>query len=497
MRRVCLGVLLMCMVCWSAVLSAPIAGASSYSMRDYAHPSWWSKLQHLSTSGTSVTRASSPVISGGANVDVSREVGPQSETSIAIDPSNPGIIVAGSNEIARLPMRSYRSFDRGRTWAGVDLPLPAPRTNNGFDFGSDPGVAWDVHGNVYYSYIVVFFSAGGAVNGSEVAVARSHDDGRTWKATYFNLAKGGAKFNDKPMIAVDTSPASPNEGTIYVAWDTTNGTGGSPSTTGILVSHSTDGGKTFSGPVFASQTLAGPRFGFGADPYVAPDGTVHVAWHDFEADAIVESSSRNAGRSFGPTHTIAPTVVPFGLSIPAEATRGIVVYPACASDLSSGPHRGELYCSWMDLNGASGTDVFAAHSTDAGLTWSGREVVNDDHAGLGNDQFNQWLSVDPSDGAVYVSFSDTRLDLRHVTTNEFLSASGGGHASFGPNARVSTAPTNEAATGADSGDQYGDYEGLSALDGVIRPIWTDRRASLPNRLNEEVFTALVPKARAS
>ena len=40
------------------------------------------------------------------------------------------------------------------------------------------------------------------------------------------------------------------------------------------------------------------------------------------------------------------------------------------------------------------------------------------------------------------------------------------------------------------GNQYGDYEGLAALNGVVRPVWTDRRqAVIDLGLREEVFTA--------
>ncbi len=290
------------------------------------------------------------------------------------------------------------------------------------------------------------------------------------------------------MITVDNTPGSPYFGTVYVAWDTTNGSGGVPSTTGILVSRSTDEGKSFSRPVFASDTLGGPRFGFGADPFVAPDGTLHVAWHDYVANAVVESASTDGGQSFGPTRTIAPTVLPFETSVPAQASRGVVVYPACDADASQGPQRGTLYCSWMDANGASGTDIFEARSTDAGGTWSNPVVVNDDRAGVHNDQFNQWLAVDPVTGVVALSWNDTRLDRTHTATNVFAAQSVDG-SSFSPNVRVTTAPTDESAPGADAGNQYGDYEGLDAYGGHVHPVWTDRRAALPNQLDEEVFTA--------
>src|SRR5262249_33169600 len=144
-----------------------------------------------------------------------------SETSITINPSDPSNIVGGSNEIDRLPMRGYFSSDGGKTFGAVDLPLPPPTSTNGTDFGSDPGVAFDTRGDVYYSYLVVFFHRFfDSVQGSEMAVAKSTDGGKTWpQVTYFNYTTGNGKFNDKPMIAVDTNPNSPFRDNVYVAWD--------------------------------------------------------------------------------------------------------------------------------------------------------------------------------------------------------------------------------------------------------------------------------------
>src|SRR6266487_7011077 len=176
-------------------------GASAYSQ-----PTWWQKFETVSAPG--FQPLPSPGNTGsvlvGSNIDVSNEPGPQSETSIAINPASPKQIVAGSNEIDRLPMRGYFSSDGGKTWGAVDLPLPPPATTNGTDFGSDPGVAFDTHGNVYYSYIVVFFNRFFAsIQGTEMAVAKSSDGGQTWPhVTFFNFQSGSGKFNDKPMIAV-------------------------------------------------------------------------------------------------------------------------------------------------------------------------------------------------------------------------------------------------------------------------------------------------------
>src|SRR5581483_8396981 len=124
-----------------------------------------------------------------------------------------------SNEIFRLPMRAYFSSDGGTSWGGVDLPLP-PAKGNGFAFGSDPSLAFDTLGHVFYSYIVVYVGNGNGINGTALAVSRSNDGGRTYpQFTLFSTAGGGDHFNDKPMIAADTNPSSPFRDSIYVAWD--------------------------------------------------------------------------------------------------------------------------------------------------------------------------------------------------------------------------------------------------------------------------------------
>ncbi len=475
-------------------VALPAAGATNSGASAYSQPTWWQKFQTVSAPGFKPLPGpgTTQSVAVGSNVDVSNEPGPQSETSIAINPSAQSQIVAGSNEIFRLPMRGYFSVNGGSSWGGVDLPLPPPLTINGTDFGSDPSVAWDTHGNVFYAYIVVFFSSGFpngvAINGTEMAVARSSDGGRTWKSTFFALQPGETKFNDKPYIAVDDNPSSPHRDTVYVAWDRFDGS--ASSFNGVLVSHSTDGGMTFSAPVFASSTASGPKGDIGADPFVGPDGTLHVAWHDVQNNAIVEASSTDGGNSFGSTHTIAPTQLAFDVAIPAMATRRALVYPACGADTSTGPNRGTLYCSWMDETSSSGTDVFVSRSTNSGATWSGPLRVNDDPAGVADDQFNQWLAVDPSDGSVNLSWNDTRNDPAHLSTDIFYARSTDGGLSFAKNVQVTTAPTNETCCGADLGNQYGDYEGIAAMDGSIHPVWTDRRAAVAS-LDEEVFTATI------
>src|SRR5579863_6303756 len=129
------------------------------------NPTWWNKYQQLLRHGSGGNANSSAQSSVGPNVDASSECGPQSETFIAINPSQPQNLASGSNEIFRLPMRGYFSTDAGSSWGGVDLPLPAAK-GNGFVFGSDPSLAFDTRGNVFYSYINVYVGRGKGINGT-------------------------------------------------------------------------------------------------------------------------------------------------------------------------------------------------------------------------------------------------------------------------------------------------------------------------------------------
>jgi hypothetical protein len=463
------------------------------------NPLWWDKYQYLLHNGADAGGGPSASLSLGSNVDVSNECGPQSETYITLDPSTPTRLAAGSNEIFRLPMRGYFSTDGGSTWGGVDLPLPPAIGANGIDFGSDPSLAFDTRGNVFYSYIVVFFGSGNGINDTEMAVARSTDGGRTYpSATFFSFEGGENHFNDKPMITADTNLSSPFRDRIYVAWDAASG--GSVSG-GIRVGRSIDHGATFA--VNRADDPKGPGRSIGAVPFVGPLGELYVAWNDFGANVIAFNRSTDGGATWGQAHAIASKAAIFDVGIPAEFNRRALVYPSCDTDRSRGRHNGRLYCSYMDLTPAGNTDILLTFSDDQGANWSAPASVTDPLPSV--DRFNHWMSVDPVTGEVNVSFYDTRNDttgFRYETDVYLARSTNGGH-SFGPNTLVTTAKSNEhdcggvfPCAGINYGNQQGDYEGLVSFGGTAHPIWTDSRRQLESvpgcsRLMEEVFTAVV------
>ncbi len=453
------------------------------------NPTWWAKYQYLSQNAASPGGGPGSSLTVGSNVDVSNECGPQSETYITLNPASSKSLAAGSNEIFRDPMRGYFSTDSGSTWGAVDVPLPPPlQGTNDTRFGSDPSLVFDSRGNLFYSYIVVYFGAGNGVDGSQMAVARSTDGGKSYpQLTLFGFQSGSNHFNDKPMITADSNPASPFRDRVYVAWDAASG--GNAIDGGIRLARSSDAGATFS--VARVDNPSGPSQGIGAVPFVGPNGEVYVAWNDYKNNLIAFNSSFDGGATWNAQRTLSQKTAAFDVGIPAELFRRALVYPACDADRSAGAHRGRLYCSWMDLTPAGVTDILSSFSDDRGLTWTVPLPVTDQLPQL-VDRFNQYTRNDPTSS-------------RFMTDTFFTQSVDGGVTFRSPNVRVSSVSSNEhdcngvfPCLAIDYFNQQGDYEGLASRGGISHPIWTDSRRQLEsssgcktNLLMEEVFTTTV------
>jgi hypothetical protein len=384
------------------------------------------------------------------NVQVNVEVNQPEETSIGINPRNPDNVVA----VAQVPCHYYSSFDAGMNWAEGNIEDP-------YSLG-DPAIAFDRLGNAYYCYIGVWSHSGIYIN-------RSTDGGVTWweYGTPVVEHDGSVPFEDKSYPSCDWTN-SPHSGNVYVAWTRFSMYGSSDpaDSTWIYFSRSTDLAETFSEPLRISDqggnAIDSDDTVEGAVPGVGPDGTVYVSWSG--PRGIEFDRSTDGGGTFGPDRVISDQPGGWDFDIPGILRAN--GFPVTKADISYGPYRGRVYVNWSDRRHGD-TDIFLIYSDDGGETWGPRIRVNDDPIGNGADQFFNWFDVDPVTGFVYIVFYDRRAFPPESTeTDVFLAISEDGGATF-QNVRISESPFVP-----NPGVFFGDYNGISAFAGRVRPLWT-------------------------
>ncbi|UCH93372.1 MAG: exo-alpha-sialidase [Candidatus Aminicenantes bacterium] len=420
--------------------------------------------------------APSRTMSAGANINITNLNERNSESFIAVDYSNPQFLIAGANNISGSGrQRQFWSSDGGVTWSSTELPLVP-----GSAFHADPAVAWTTDGTAWAATL--------GINRTEtsikVQVYKSTDRGATWS---FVKTVSTGNSNDKELMWIDTHSTSPYKDNIYVAWDVTG--------RGMRFVRSTDKGATWS----AVTNLSGDS-AIGAHLASGPSGELYVAWPDVTSQEIRVRKSTDGGATFGPTKKIVTTNGSYDISIPAMCYRKVLIYVSIGVDRSNSPRKGWVYAAWMDRNGsdpdpgcagvdsASNTNIYFSRSTDEGNTWSAPTVIHTNPEKT--DQFNQWMDVDPDKGEIHVIFYDTRDDPGRKKAHVYYIRSEDGGNTWVNETRVTTAFSDETASPADLGNQYGDYNGLVAYRSIAHPVWTDRRDGVPGD-KEQIFTARI------
>ena len=356
------------------------------------------------------------------------------------------------------------SQDAGRTWqsaSGVEPP--------NYRVSGDVSVAFDNQGHAFLCYMAFDklgsfnYWARGASRGG-LFVRRSLDGGKTWEANHVPIiehpTEPGIPFEDKPYMVSDNTQ-SRYAGNLYVGW-----TRWTLTDSEILLSRSTDDGKTWSQPIEIDRHPGLPRDDNGAaegfDGTVAPDGTLYVVWS--QGNDILLTSSRDGGKTFSRARAIIHTA-PIMFAIQTlERANG---FPQIAID----PRSGRLYVTWSDYRNGD-LDVFCATSANKGRSWSSPVRVNNDPIHNGAEQFFQWLAVDPTDGAVNVLFYDRRGDPQGLKQIVALARSTDGGRSFA-NYAWTTEPFEA------GGVFFGDYTGLAAFGGRVYGVWTEKPAPAP------------------
>jgi Neuraminidase (sialidase) len=259
-------------------------------------------------------------------VQASGDGAPVNEDPIATNLRNPNQLLTGGNDFScPNTLGFYASNDGGSTWTHTCFP--------GTNGEGDSIVGYDLN-NVAYA---------GGVENSSVFLSASTDNGQTWSTPKLVTGPTFGYLADKPWLEIDTNPSSPFKNALYVSVTQLD-----PNTDSqITVSHSNDGGKTWTTRnVAPMQTFPNDVDQF-TDLAVGADGTVYVSWLRCPAvsgecagqvSQLLLSKSSDGGNTWSSPVTIAnPTLAPASASATfpsmqssARATRRRCMSPSIA-----------------------------------------------------------------------------------------------------------------------------------------------------------------------
>jgi hypothetical protein len=477
----------------------------------------------------------------------------QNEPAVAINPRNPRLMVASSNDACTVVhfgdgwLGFYVSRDGGSNWVNSLLPgyptdtsaegRESPVFNRAWNTG-DPIMDWDNDNRLFLGGVA--FNRVNPHGNSFITPTNADVIVSTWVVddapasplgmNYLRTVVVGegtpsqffrGRFNDKPSLRVDDWPKSPHQGNVYVAWTLYSGIVGQ---TQIRFARSTDHGVTFSTP---KKVTPQPFSGHATDIAVAPDGTVYVAWRQFDTDnpkvgdAIVIARSTDGGQSFAEPQVVR-SILPydrfdrnlFGDEVVDcgdgffECVSQFVFHRTSTLPQIVADGQGTVFATWEELvsqndNGdtyrpdGQGTAV-VSKSTDGGRTWSA--PVRIDPTGAGH----QWwpnIEFDRAKSVLVAIYYDSREDPSYAPNrppgntaaatspcdgaltcnvlNTYLATSVDGVS--WTRTKVSSVghqPEYEMYDNLD-GTFHGDYLGIDAFDGVVFGVWTDNRDVVP------------------
>jgi hypothetical protein len=384
------------------------------------------------------------------------------------NPLNPKHLLLGSFD-GNCPPPSLLGFhlsrDGGSTWNPPTCMPTIITTQRVYWPEFDPLVGYDRNG---VAYIAGSYGDSKVLGYGLIALQESID-GTHWSKPAVALrhpGQGNYPFNT--WLTVDTSASSPRVNSLYVSGVMRLDQGIKSQ---LLVSHSTDGGVTWTQAAAERVQLAIDNFTRMA---VGRDGTVYLTWMRCQTPNIcgdahmMFSESTDGGNTWSQPVQVAAVKLPHYWWLP-NTSPGIRVYnyPVIGVDNSNGPHAGNLYVVMYTWTGTY-LRVLVVRSTDGGNSWSKPVPVapaNDTH-----DQFFPSLSVSPT-GKVGVSWLDRRNDPNNIDYQTFATISSDGGRSFQPNWQLTTAFSNPDTNGAYN--WMGDYTGNTWAGPDFLAAWMD------------------------
>jgi hypothetical protein len=422
----------------------------------------------------------------GLEVNVSNAPGAQAETMVAVDPSDPNVLVGGSNDIlgdgedaAFGGMRAYTSTDGGKTWkTTAALPLPGGMSR-GDGCTGDPTLAVDLKGREFYGFIHVphclldYF-------GMQLYVAWRPSATAPWRTSATPVAPVRVPhLDDKPALIADLGRTSRHPNRLYIAFTRITKT-----TAAIMISHSDDGALHWSGatPVSPVYKKLGPSYGGLAS---LPNGAVAASWE--RQDGSVYLAKSTDGVRFGAPHLLGRLPVPplkkkkkyteaelecKGVPVPSQPGRCISAAPSIVADTSAGSHAGTIYAAWTEKGADGSTDV-VERSFSSNLT-AGPSIQ---FAGTGkSDQMEPAITVDRTTGTVVLCYYDSSGDWTRIHVMYTCTESRDGGSTWTTPLAAASQVSDATQPGMRTWFNFGEYQGIAAANGQAHPFWTDARA---------------------
>ncbi len=443
----------------------------------------------------------------------------QNEPTVAVDPSNPDVVVAGSNDYCATIVNGevwtgyYRSTDGGTNWSNSLVPgypddssaagMASP-AHGACAAAGDPSQAFDPDGNLFYAFIC--FNRGKPVNGS-VYVALYTEHGASYDRTV--LVKKGTPsglflaglFQDKINLTVDQTDG-PSSGNVYVAWSQYNSF--APNNA-VLFSRSTDHGSSFSKPLRVTPVERGTA-SF-ADLAVGPDGAVYLTYLTYESPSRPTAdvwllTSTDAGASWAaPVHVASITRFDSDQFSGATGTvdcgdgpfacESGFTYSRFFSSSAVAADQDGVHVVWSSELPSGQAKIFVRSSNDGGATWSAPATL--DAASVGH----QWFpDIASAQGEITVIFYDSRIDPAYSPDRPPGNDADGVNSGDVVQAMIARS-TDGGATWTESvvsvhGSNFGwethgsrrvgfwgDYLYVSAVPGGVNVAWTDSRDLVP------------------
>jgi BNR repeat-like domain len=405
----------------------------------------------------------------------------QAEPFIALDPRNSSDLLGAAQEgrLASGAARAdgfYSSRNGGRTWRRGLLPGVTRTSGGRFDRATDPVVAFGPDGTAFYASLALDFAGGKPTSGA-LLLSRSRDGGRTWGAPQTVAASTATTSLDEPWLAADAGTASSRRGALYIAW-TRADSAVQPSTTRIEVSHSTDGGFTWSRGVTASGR---DRYPSEAKLAVGPDGAVFLVYGQSAPRDVRERvrvvRSIDGGTSWSSPRTIATRSPP-----PLDGLRS---GPGLATAVDASSAR--LHVVWVDAVHGRAV-LLASRSSTGGRGWA--RPVRVDGGRLHGAEVTP--AVAAVGGSVHVLFYTRDVPGRALYDVLYAQSLDGG-TSFGRPLRVTSRPFDVRPSVRSNGLPFlGDYIGIVATRTFAQAIWVQPRAAAARRrAGNEVLSARI------